>query len=195
MSFTLDYYDKNAQAFTASTVSVDFSQTRARFTEKLEPGSYILDLGCGSGRDARAFADAGFRVDAVDGSIELCRYASEYTGLKVRHMLFQELEDVEKYDGIWACASILHLDRNGLKDVLVRIARALKKGGVFYTSFKYGDFEGQRNGRYFTDLTQESFADLMRETGSLEMIETWETGDVRPGRESERWLNLILTRR
>jgi hypothetical protein len=76
--------------------------------------------------------------------------------------------------------------------VLENISRALKKGGTFFASFKYGTFEGERNGRYFTDLTEESFRKLIESLGELEIIETWATGDVRVGRENEKWLNVVV---
>ena len=152
----------------------------------------ILDFGCGSGRDTKCFLDQGYQVEAIDGSVELCRLASEYTGIEVRDMLFQELDVQEKYDGIWACASILHLSRTELFDVLERMSQALKKNGIIYTSFKYGDFEGLRNGRYFTDFTEETFAVLISGIPSLSVEKQWITGDARTERENEKWLNVIL---
>ena len=189
---TLDYYDKNAETFFTGTVSVDFSQTQNRFLNCFNEGTYILDFGCGSGRDTKYFLEAGMKVDAVDGSEEMCRIASEYTGIKVQQMLFQELDLHDKYDGIWACASILHLPKNDLKSVLQKMAAALKKHGIIYTSFKYGEFEGERNGRYFTDFTIETFQTFIQDIDHLQIKEDWITGDVRPGRGDERWLNLIL---
>ena len=134
------------------------------------------------------------RVDAADGSAELCRMATELTGIQVKQMLFEELSTVEQYDGIWACASILHLPRKELGGILQKISDALKPGGVLYSSFKYGDFEGIRRGRYFTDLTEDSLAGLMAEVPSLQIVETWTTNDVRPGREEERWINILARR-
>ena len=110
----------------------------------------------------------------------------------MRHELFQELDQVAAYDGVWACSSILHASKAELPDILARVARALKPRGVMYTSFKYGDFEGERNGRYFSDFTEESFAELLASAPELELEELWITGDVRPGRGEEKWLNLIL---
>ena len=193
-SRTLQYYENHAMEFISGTIVADMSDMRSRFMNQLQPGAYILDLGCGSGRDAKAFLDAGYRVDAVDGSSELCRMASEYTGIPVRQMLFQDLDSVEIYDGIWACASILHLPKGELQEVLFRTLRALKPGGILYTSFKYGSFEGLRNGRYFTDFTEEILTAFWSEIKGLCIIDTWITGDVRPGREEERWINLLARR-
>lgn len=191
-STTLNYYNQNADSFIQGTVSVDFSQVQDKFLERLNEGDYILDFGCGSGRDTKYFLKKGMVVDAIDGSVNLCKLASEYTGIKVRNILFQELDEQEKYDGIWACASILHLSKEELSVVLDKMIAALKKNGIIYTSFKYGDFEGERNGRYFTDFTDKSFKEFIENVAGVEIVEYWITGDVRQGRGEEKWLNIIL---
>ena len=192
---TLNYYNENAQSFVAGTVSVKFTEVQDKFLEKLNPDAYILDFGCGAGRDTKYFLSRGYQVDAVDGSEQLCRIASEYTGIKVRQMLFQELDEKEKYDGIWACASILHLPKKQLREVLENMYAALKSEGWIYTSFKYGEFEGERNGRYFTDFTTDTFKDFIHDMHGLKIEEHWITGDVRPGRGEEKWLNLLLQKK
>lgn len=189
---TLAYYNQNADTFFSGTVSVDFKETQKQFLDRLKTGAHILDFGCGSGRDTKYFLEAGMKVDAIDGSEEMCRIASEYTGIEVRQMLFQELDVYDKYDGIWACASILHLLKNDLKLVLRKMVAALKTHGIIYTSFKYGEFEGERNGRYFTDFTIDTFHAFIQDMDHLQIVDDWITGDVRPGRGEERWLNLIL---
>ena len=128
----------------------------------------------------------------MDGSEKICKAASEYVGIPVRNMLFQELDETEKYDGIWACSSILHVPKDKLPVVLQKMSDALKENGVIYTSFKYGDFEGERNGRYFTDLTEDSFTNLLRKVLNLSIEKFWITGDVRDGRGDERWLNVLM---
>lgn len=195
MDQTLNYYTENAADFAAGTVNVDFSATQERFLEKLLPGASILDLGCGSGRDTKAFLDRGYRMTAVDGSPELCRIASAYTGIPVRQMLFAELDDAKSYDGIWACASILHVPSAELPDIFRRMLTALKPGGIIYTSFKYGTFEGERNGRRFTDFTEGTFAAFLKQFPELTTEDQWISADVRPGRSDERWLNAILRKR
>lgn len=189
---TLDYYNQNAEAFVANTVSVDFKQTQDKFINRLETGNYILDFGCGSGRDTKYFIESGYDVTAIDGSEELCKSASAYTGIQVKNMLFQDLNEVGCYDGIWACSSILHLPKDELKIVTKKMSRALKPNGIIYTSFKYGEFEGERNGRYFTDFTIETFKEFIQDIEDLKLDEYWITGDVRPGRGEEKWLNIIL---
>lgn len=189
---TLNYYNTNAKSFVSSTLAVDFSQTQDKFLHLLPPTASILDFGCGSGRDTKYFLDAGMQVDATDGSEELCRLASEYTGIPVRQMLFEDLDAKAQYDGIWACSSILHLPKDVLKDVLKKMIAALKENGIIYTSFKYGMFEGERNGRFFTDFTEETFREFVSDVDKIKIEESWITGDVRPGRGDERWLNLIL---
>ena len=158
--------------------------------EKL--GSRILDFGCGSGRDTKYFLEKGYQVEATDGSSELCKLASAFTGIEVKKMLFQELNASGKYEGIWACSSILHLPKKELLPVIQKMCDALKNNGVIYTSFKYGDFEGERNGRYFTDFTEDTFDKFIKVIPELTIEEEWITSDVRPGRGEERWLNLIL---
>lgn len=192
---TINYYDINAKEFVEGTLNVDFKATQDKFINKLPAKGYILDFGCGSGRDTKYFLAKDFNVDAIDGSIELCKIASEYTNIKVRHMYFNELSIVNKYDGIWACSSILHLSLDDLVDVFKRMSKALKDEGIIYTSFKYGDFSGERNGRFFTDMTEDSFAKLIANVEHLKVEEQWITADVRPQRGNEKWLNLILRKK
>lgn len=189
---TLTYYNQNAISFVEGTKDVDFKAIQEKFTGRLPQGAAILDFGCGSGRDTKYFLEQGFQVTATDGSEELCKIASEYTGIPVKHMLFLELNEVNAYDGIWACSSILHCSYEDLVIVMQKISAALKKNGVLYTSFKYGTFSGDRNGRFFTDMTEETFRELLRRVPELEIEDITITTDVRPERGEERWLNLIL---
>lgn len=192
MNNTLKYYDMNAEKFVEGTVSVDFVATQNKFLDKLPVNASILDFGCGSGRDTKYFLDHGMNVEAIDGSKVLCKMASEYTGIEVKQMIFQELDDIEKYDGIWACSSILHLSKFELLSVLKKMIVALKDNGIIYTSFKYGEFEGNRNDRYFTDFTIDSFKNFIKNVDNISIEEYWITDDARPGRETEKWLNLLL---
>ncbi len=192
MNDSINYYEKNAKSFVDGTQGVDFSDTQNRFLRLLPVHSRILDFGCGSGRDTKAFLQRGYEVDATDGSEEMCELASNYTGITIKKQFFDELSEINRYDGIWACASILHLPMNELYAVLEKRMKAIKNKGYIYVSFKYGEFEGYRNDRFFTDFTEKSFDDFIRPLSNLVMIDEWITLDVRAGRSNEKWLNVIL---
>ncbi|NCC76998.1 MAG: class I SAM-dependent methyltransferase [Clostridia bacterium] len=192
MNDTIRYYDQNADDFVAGTLQADMSEARDRFLDLLQPGTLILDLGCGSGRDSKAFLEQGYQVEAIDGSQELCAAASRLTDLAVRHLTFDQLQEIEKYDGIWACASLLHVPKSEMPSILVRIKAALKPHGIVYISVKEGEFDGLRKGRHFADYREEEFVSLL-EAQKLEIIEHWISEDVRPDR-SEHWINVLARR-
>ena len=192
MNRTLDYYDKNARQFAEETRNADLHKIQERFLSYLDAGARILDFGCGSGRDTRYFLEKGFQVEAVDGSGELCRLAEAYTGVPVRNMQFQELDVSDVYDGIWACASVLHLKKEQLPEVFRRLSAAARENAAVYMSFKYGSFEGERNGRYYTDFDEKSFQNFMEDFPEFRIRELWITEDARPERSKEKWLNTIF---
>ena len=192
MNTTINYYNLNAKKFIENTQNADMHLTQDKFLQLLPESASILDFGCGSGRDTKYFLEKGYQVVATDGSAELCRLASSFTGIKVKEMLFQELDEIGVYDGIWACSSILHLPKQELLPVIRKMCIALKDNGVIYTSFKYSNFEGERNGRYFTDFTEDIFREFIKVIPELMIEDQWITLDVRPGRGEEKWLNLIL---
>ena len=189
---TLDYYNLHTADFVNTTQNVDFHEIQELFLSYLPSQSKILDFGCGSGRDTKFFKDCGYDVDAVDGSEELCKAAAKFTGIQVEHMIFEDFNICNVYDGIWACASILHLKKSELPDMIKRLYQALKESGVLYMSFKYGDFEGVRNGRYFTYLTEDSLSAIIKSIDGFKKEKIWVTGDVREDRGTEQWLNIIL---
>ena len=193
---TIQYYEEHAEEFAANTLGADMASIRSRFLAYLSTGCRILDFGCGTGRDAKAFLDLGYEVTAIDGSEALCQIARSLTGLPVQCLDFRCFTPVEGegYEGVWACASLLHLQKDELLPVMKVLSQALIPGGAFYVSFKYGTFEGERNGRHFTDFTPEDFSEFLKSIPELSVAEYWVTGDVRPGRGDERWLNIVLQR-
>ena len=195
MNDTLEYYNQHAADFTADTQSSDMTEKYASFLNRVKPGGHILDLGCGSGRDSFQFLKRGYQVTSVDGSEKLCRIAEAYTGQKVHHMLFDEISWQNEFDGVWACASLLHCTMEELPAILQKVADGLKPDGVLYLSFKYGAFAGWKNGRYFTYLTEESLKNLLAAVPELHLEEISLNGDVRPDRENEMWLNAIVGKR
>jgi 2-polyprenyl-3-methyl-5-hydroxy-6-metoxy-1,4-benzoquinol methylase len=188
---SVQYYQDNAQQFFNDTVAVDMSELYAPFVSRLELGALILDAGCGSGRDSKAFLDMGFGVEAFDASSEMVKLATELTALNVAQMRFEEVSAIEKYDAIWSCASLLHVQHKELIPVMSKLARSLKSGGIWYLSFKYGDAEREKGGRVFTDLNEQKLIRILESVPSIELSEFWITNDKRPDRD-ERWLNCLL---
>lgn len=186
---TIECYDTNASAFASDTVNVDISTIQDAFLSYLKEGSKILDLGCGTGRDSKYFLSKGFMAIPCDGSAGMCRIAEKNTGIKVRQLLFENLDYNNEFDGIWACSSLLHVPSSSLRGIFSLVHKALKKNGIFYFSFKYGSFEGDRKGRYFTDLTEKAIDEYIEKL--FAPLQIWITNDARPGRNEEKWLNVI----
>ncbi len=188
---TKQYYRDNSQVFFDETIVADVTPLHERFGKCVPEGAHILDLGCGSGRDTKVFLDRGYAVDAVDGSKELCELASKYTGIKVKCLDFTTIDCKEEYDAIWACASLLHIPMEKLPALFERLHCALRPNGVFYMSFKYGDFEGERDERFFLDMTSERFRSVMDKVSGFEIIDEWDSEDIRRGNKVH-WFNAIL---
>ncbi len=188
---TIDYYNKHAEEFTALTFEVDMESLYQPFLAELPEGALILDVGCGSGRDTLAFKKKGYQVDAIDYSEELVKKASRLTGIPIKLKSFYEVDDYEAYDGIWACASLLHCERTRLKEVIGKLVSALKPNGVLYLSFKYGNGDREKDGRQFTDLDEVQAKALLEQFDNVQQIQQWITVDKRPDRQ-EKWLNLLL---
>ncbi len=185
------FYDRDPEGYSVKTFTADVSELRDRFTSLLPEGASVLDLGCGSGRDSLAFHDMGYRVTSVDGSEGMCRVARENTGLDVRHLMFGDLDYIDEFDGVWACSTLLHVPSDELPSILSLIHGSLHRDGIFYMSFKDGDFEGEREGRYYTDMSPEDIPALAGDNG-FEVIDVWNS------REPDRdilWTNALLRRK
>lgn len=189
---TIDYYNKHADTFAASTTLLDMSELYAAFLPLLKPKGHILDAGCGSGRDASFFKQQGFTVSAFDASQELVNIASINLQQKVALLTFQQVDAQEQYDGIWCCASLLHVAKVELPDVFARLQRAMRPQAVLYISFKYGATEREQGGRLFTDLNEELLNSLLATQSSLKLLKSWQTADIRPERSHESWLNALI---
>lgn len=190
----LDYYENNAQRYFDATSDTDMRSLRAQFLEHVPTGGRILDAGCGSGRDSRAFLIDGFSVVAFDGSAALARLAEPYIGQAVEVRTFAEVDWDEEFDGVWACASLLHVPWTGLPGAVQRLAQALKAGGVLYMSFKHGIEERTDGERFFLDLNEARLERLLAEVPELELIDAWSSADRRGDNYRQDWLN-ALTRK
>lgn len=189
MSITNQFYETHAKDYFDSTVKVDTSCLYERFLKYVPVGCRILDFGCGSGRDSKAFVDMGYQVSAIDGAENLCKLAREYVGIDVKCVDFSSFCSDQKYDAIWACASLLHIPSTQLPTVIDKLKNALVDTGLMYMSFKSGDFEGERDGRYYTDMTSDRFSNLL--VNGLRIVEEWYSEDVMKNR-TNTWYNVIL---
>ena len=193
---TLDYYNKNSEEYFNSTLNVDMTNTYKPFLKLVPKDGKILDLGCGSGRDSMNFMKLGYEVTAVDGAKKLAKRASVLLGKEVIVSTFEELELKEKFHGIWACASLLHIKREDLKIVLNNLYNNLDDNGVFYMSFKYGEKEyvDDKN-RYFNCFTDESIISFINENTKYNILGLYITED-KLGRVNEvKWVNLICNKK
>ncbi|MCP5205817.1 MAG: class I SAM-dependent methyltransferase [Hahellaceae bacterium] len=190
---SVNFYNNNAKTFFDSTKDVDMSHLWKRFLAYLPQNAHILDAGCGSGRDSKHFIQQGITVTAFDASAALVEMAEELIGQPVHLDTFQTFQSATKFDGIWACASLLHVPAADLPSVFTRLANMLKPGSVFYCSFKYGNEDIEKVGRNFTNCDEFRLKKLIENTG-LATKDLWVSEDARPGRQNEKWLNGILVK-
>ena len=189
---TLSWYRENAIQYAEETRNSLVLDALWEFLSRMKEEGTILDYGSGSGRDSAYFLDKGFSVDSLDGSAEMKAQAERLFGIKVKLASFLSLEEKDKYDGIWAQASILHLEEHDLRVALTLIERALKRDGVFYSSFRKGEEDGYEKGRWYTNMTERRFLSFL--PASLYVEKIWESQDVRPG-VNRTWLSIICRKK
>jgi len=193
---SIEYYNENAEEYFQKTVDIDMQEHWDAFTSLLPDGASILDLGCGSGRDSAYFLSCGYDVTMLDGSYEMCNLAGIHTGQEVLCLKYEDIDFCNVFDGIWACASLVHIPANHIDELLKRIIRGLKINGIMYMSFHYGDFEGIRDGRYFTDYRGRSLKELIMRLPNVELVDIVKCKDVRMAEASEdtenSWIYAII---
>lgn len=191
MNNTLNYYNNNAESFIDNTFLVNMKNLYQPFLRYVKKGGWILDVGCGSGRDSLYFKTHGYNIEAFDYSPELVQLAQEKTGLPIRLQSFYDLDEHSLYDGVWACASLLHCARNRLPEVMQKLINALKTDGICYLSFKYGENDRADQVREFTDLNEQQAQQLLKSFNNILLLQQWITIDNRPDHD-ESWLNIII---
>ena len=189
------YYDAHAKEYAELTVKADMSQAYNRFLVYLPAGAGILDAGCGSGRDSLCFMKKGYAVTMLDASEGMCKCAEELTGRKALCMPFADIVFADQFDGIWACASLLHVSETELEYILVRFHRALRDGGVLYASWKYGEAERQDGERFYCDMTEEKLRRVLAREGLFDCLECCVAEDALPSGREQKWLNVVLGKR
>lgn len=195
-SSTIEYYERNAYMFVTDTVGVSMGETLGAFLALVPKGGHILDWGCGSGRDSLAMTRLGFRVTSTDASESMCKATESLLGdvSDIRNETFTELSETDEYDGIWACASLLHTKPNELPEVLCTAWESLIDGGVLYCSFKQGEGCGYHHGRWFTNMDKSKLQALLS-SASFDIERIWVTEDIRHDRTGEMWVNALARKR
>ncbi len=190
---SIEYYNQNAADYFDQTVNIEMQEYWDCFTQLIPEGGSILDLGCGSGRDSEYFISCGFDVTAMDASEEMCALASIHIGQDVLNLSFDEMDFEEVFDGIWAFASLLHVPSDKIDDIFTKAIKSLKINGVLFMSFKYGDFEGERDNRYYTDYRTKTLKELISRHEDIELIDIQKCDD-RKIENSTNWIYMLSRR-
>ena len=189
---TINYYNENAETFYQNTVDIDLEPFYEKFLRYIPDKGRILDVGCGSGRDSLYFINNGYDVTSIDASEEMVKLSSALTGQSTIHLRIEDIDYQNKFNGIWACASLLHIEKILTEKVLISLGNALKKNGVLYASYKYGANTSILEGRYYNNFDESSFGAVIGNIEKLGIVNQWTTDDLRPSRENEKWLNVLL---
>ena len=189
---SVDYYNSNSESFIKDTRNIDMKKNYEVFLANVPDRGLILDAGCGSGRDSLIFQKLGYRVDAFDGSSSMVSEAKKLTGLNIELSTFEDFEFNRSCNGIWACASLLHVRRANLVSILTRLSEGLISGGVLYSSFKYGNNERLNGERYFNDINEHVLKAYVDTVPDISVMQTWVTGNRRTNDNDEKWLNSLL---
>ncbi|MEP0871145.1 class I SAM-dependent methyltransferase [Trichocoleus desertorum AS-A10] len=191
---TIEYYNKNALSYYEQTVNIDMSDIYEPFLELIPKGGHILDAGCGSGRDTKEFLCRGYKVTAIDASEAMVKLSSQLTGQKTLHMRFQELAFDKQFDGIWACASLLHIPRDKINGLIQHFSETLNQKGIWYLSFKLGDGEHFINNRFFSFYSEELIAIILSQYSHLKIQKIWQTSNSQTDNFPQKWLNVLLAK-
>lgn len=189
---TLNFYNQYAGQYFSQTVNAQMREQYERFLPFIQKEGSILDLGCGSGRDSYYFKQKGYQIVAVDGSKELAKYASKLLGQPVINQLFHEINFNNQFDGIWACASLLHIPHNQMLDILTKMKKSLKSEGIIYISVKEGQgclVEGER---FFQYYSTEQLENTITQCKGLKVESLWKTIEVKELEHEVIWLNAIV---
>lgn len=182
---TIEVYNHNAQEYHQQSLSRVPIAEREKFIKMIPTGGNILDLACGSGRDTEFFVKSGYRTVGIDMSFDLLSIASErvtaatFYQQDMRKLRFPE----NSFDGIWACAALLHLKKQELGPVLGSIRKILKPGGMTFLHVKVGT--GQKlkaepslpgKSRFYAYYRPDEFNDYIRKA-DLTITETYTYND------------------
>ena len=189
---TRRYYEDNAEDYINKTSNADLSRQYQRFLKYLPPSGHIMDLGCGSGRDIHYFLQQNYLVDALDSSRKFCEFVNKKLGIEAINCKIQDWKTDKKYDGVWACASLLHLDAREFNSFLENLPMYLKPNGVLFASVKNGIKTGLSNdGRFYENYSEDFIRKTVKKIPGLSLQELWFSKDTLE-RNNFRWMNFII---
>jgi SAM-dependent methyltransferase len=190
---SIDYYNKNSQAFYARTIHADLKKVYEKFFQYLNKKGRILDAGCGVGRDSKYFLSQGYEVVAFDGSVEMVKLTSTLLEQEALHMRFEDLDFSDEFDAVWASASLLHIPYEDLRKTIQSFHQSLRSSGILYASFKYGSSMRQLEDRTFFDMNETTIKPYLG--GLFDPLEIWKSEDTRTtAAPTSYWLNFIAKR-
>jgi 2-polyprenyl-3-methyl-5-hydroxy-6-metoxy-1,4-benzoquinol methylase len=193
---TLSFYNSHASEYFASTVHLKMDELYQPFLDLIPAGGHILDAGAGSGRDTKSFLNKGYRVTAVEPASALADLADKFTGQQPIRLAFCDMQFNKEFDGIWSCASLLHIPKTDIVEVLDRFTRALKPKGVIYLSLKEGKGESTaEDGRFFAYYSIPSFQNILAKLPQLTELRSWRSLETRSRSHDMPWINFLLQKR
>lgn len=192
---TIDFYNQNSEGYDQATFNLKLEVPWIEFTSRIKPNGRILDVGCGPGRDIRHFLDLGYYVEGVEPSRELAKIARSRTGAVIHEIAAEQISFNNQFDGVWACASLLHVDRSNMEEAYNSIMRSLKQLGVFYFSLKSGvGIVRKEDGRLFSNYSFDEIEELVTARFDTKSFVFWESPDALNTRNT-RWLNFIVVKK
>lgn len=189
---SISYYNTYPEKFIQGTIDANMSKHHNRFVKYIKKDGSILDLGCGSGRDSLFFHNNGYQVTSMDGALKMVEHCKTILSNPVIHNSFEDYIPDRQFDGIWACASLLHVDRNHLSNIIKKYIAMLKKNGIFFMSFKDRAADFEKDGRYFTCFDKKGLIEFIRQYENIQILEVTETIDVRTLTTDQRWVSIIV---
>lgn len=192
---TFRFYEANAEALIENSRLPNGVEWTQPLLSLLPPHAHILDAGCGAGYASQYFIQQGHTVTAFDASEALARFSSQLIQQPVYNLKYEDINFENKFDGIWACASLLHVPRSHMPQVLHKLSVSLKTGGIFYANFVYGEEQTSRNGILFNDYTEDTFHAVLANEKSLELLKMWKSPDLPPARPNREWLHVLAQKK
>lgn len=189
---TVEYYDSHTEEYVARTAGADLTQLHDRFLAHIPRGGRVLDFGCGFGRDMHAFQRRGYDVVGLDPSSEMITIASRVPGAECHLGDVFALRNEARFDGIWACASLVHVAKTEMVEVMKRLVSWLAPCGVLYFSVRSGTSEHRMpDGRLYSDYNEREVAQLMQKFPGFETQELWLSSDSDASRTEITWINWL----